>query len=277
MQSLQESFRFLKGFFFGRIKMKDDVLIIAGLELKSRLFIGSGKFPNNNLITDIIKVSESQIITVAVRRFDFENPRENILSFIPQGMHIMPNTSGARTADEAVRIARIAKAAVGTDLVKIEIINDNKYLLPDNYQTAKACEVLSKGGFNVFAYMNADLYAARDMQNAGAKAIMPLGAPIGTNRGIKTEEMVRILIEEIETPIIVDAGLGKASDACKCMEMGCAAVMVNTAISSSPNSILMAEAFKDAVIAGRKAYLAKHGAVSSAARASSPLTGFLRD
>ncbi|MDR2818669.1 MAG: thiazole synthase, partial [Endomicrobium sp.] len=136
---------------------------------------------------------------------------------------------------------------------------------------------LSKEGFNVFAYMNADLYAARDMQNAGAKAIMPLGAPIGTNRGIRTEEMVRILIEEIGTPIIVDAGLGKASEACKCMEMGCAAVMANTAISSSPNAVLMSEAFKDAVASGRKAYLAKHGTVSAIARASSPLTGFLRN
>ncbi|MDR2399251.1 MAG: thiazole synthase [Endomicrobium sp.] len=256
--------------------MKDDVLSIAGLELKSRLFLGSGKFPNNNLIPDIIKASESQIITVAVRRFDFENPHENILNFIPKDMHIMPNTSGARNTSEAVDIARIAKAACGTNLIKIEIINDNKYLLPDNYQTANACEILSKEDFNVFAYMNADLYSARDMQNAGAKAIMPLGSPIGTNRGLRTEEMVRILIEEIDTPIIVDAGLGKASDACKCMEMGCAAVMVNTAISSSANSVLMAQAFKDAVIAGRKAYLAKHGVVSNEAVASSPLTGFLR-
>ncbi|MDR2436829.1 MAG: thiazole synthase [Endomicrobium sp.] len=257
--------------------MKEDILKIAGINLKSRLFIGSGKFPNNSLIPDILKASGSQIITVAVRRFDFENPLENVLNFIPEDVYIMPNTSGARNAQEAVNIARIAKAACQTNLVKIEIINDNKYLLPDNYQTAKACETLSKEGFNVFTYMNADLYAARDMQNAGAKAIMPLGAPIGSNRGLRTEEMVRILIEEIDTPIIVDAGLGKACDACKCMEMGCAAVMANTAISSSPNTILMAEAFKCAVASGRKAYLAKHGAVSDVARASSPLTGFLRN
>jgi thiazole synthase len=257
--------------------MKEDVLNIAGLSLKSRLFIGSGKFANNNLIPDILKASGSQVITVAVRRFDFENPLENILNFIPKDIYIMPNTSGARNVEEAVNIARIAKAACQTNLIKIEIINDNKYLLPDNYQTAKACETLSKEGFSVFAYMNADLYAARDMQNAGAKAIMPLGAPIGTNRGFRTEEMVRILIEEIDTPIIVDAGLGKASEACKCMEMGCAAVMANTAISSSPNAVLMSEAFKDAVVSGRKAYIAKHGTVSAIARASSPLTRFLRD
>ncbi|MDR3071364.1 MAG: thiazole synthase [Endomicrobium sp.] len=257
--------------------MEDDFLEIAGLQLKSRLFIGSGKFSNNSLIPHITSAAESQIITVAVRRFDFENIYENILNYIPKDMYIMPNTSGARTSDEAVRIARIAKAAIGVNLVKIEIINDNKYLLPDNYQTARACEILSKEGFNVFAYMNADLYAARDMQNAGAKAIMPLGAPIGTNRGLQTEEMVKILIEEIDTPIIVDAGLGKTSDACKCMEMGCAAVMVNTAISSSVNPVLMAAAFKDAVAAGRKAYVAKTGDISYTAQASSPLTSFLRD
>ena len=257
--------------------MTQDIFDIAGLRLTSRLFIGSGKFPDNNLIPDILKMSGAQIITVAVRRFDFENPLENILTFIPENIHIMPNTSGARNAQEAVKIATIAKAALGTNLVKIEIINDNKYLLPDNYQTARACETLAKEDFKVFAYMNPDLYAARDLKNAGAAAIMPLGAPIGTNRGLKTEEMTRILIEEIDVPIIVDAGLGKASHACKCMEMGCAAVMANTAISSSPNAVLMAQAFKDAVISGRKAYLAKHGSVSNTAAASSPLTAFLRN
>jgi len=253
----------------------EDVLNIAGTEFKSRIFIGSGKFPNNELIPRIIESSHAQVMTVAVRRFDFANPKENILSYIPKNIRIMPNTSGARTAEEAVRIARLAKAAVKTDLIKIEIINDNKYLLPDNYQTARACETLSKENFKVFAYMNADLYAARDMQNAGAAAIMPLGAPIGTNKGLKTREMVKILIEEIDTPIIVDAGLGKPSDACECMELGCAAIMINTSISSSPNPVLMAEAFKDAVNAGRKAFLAKLGVVSDRAKASSPLTGFL--
>ncbi|MDR3275224.1 MAG: thiazole synthase [Endomicrobium sp.] len=253
-----------------------DILSIAGLELESRIFIGSGKFPNNELIPEIIKSSHAQVMTVAVRRIDFENPKENILSCIPKNIHIMPNTSGARTAGEAVRIARIAKTAAKTDLVKIEIINDNKYLLPDNYQTARACETLAKEGFKVFTYMNADLYAARDMQNAGAAAIMPLGSPIGTNKGLKTREMVKILIEEINTPIIIDAGLGKPSDACECMEIGCTAVMINTSISSSSNPVLMAEAFKDAVDAGRKAFLAKLGTVSDRAKASSPLTGFLQ-
>ncbi|MDR1926886.1 MAG: thiazole synthase [Endomicrobium sp.] len=257
--------------------MHEDILNISGLTIESRIFIGSGKFSNNKLIPEIIKSSQAQVMTVAVRRFDFQNPKENILNYIPKNVKIMPNTSGARNTDEAVRIARIAKATTKTDLIKIEIINDNKYLLPDNYQTARACEILSKEGFKVFTYMNADLYAARDMQNAGAVAIMPLGAPIGTNKGLKTKEMVKILIEEIDTPIIVDAGLGKPSDACECMEIGCAAIMINTSISSSQNPILMAESFKDAVNAGRKAFLAKLGAVSDKAKASSPLTGFLQD
>ncbi|BAG13858.1 thiazole synthase [Endomicrobiia bacterium] len=255
--------------------MNKDFFNIAGIELKSRIFIGSGKFSNNKLIPEIIKSSQAQVMTVAVRRFDFQNPKENILSYIPENIHVMPNTSGARNADEAVRIAHIAKNAAKTDLIKIEIINDNKYLLPDNYQTAKACEILAKEGFKVFAYMNADLYAARDMQNAGVAAVMPLGSPIGTNKGLKTKEMIRILTEEIIAPIIVDAGIGKPSDACECMEMGCAAVMINTSISSSQNPVLMAEAFKDAVNAGRKAFLAKLGAVSDRAKASSPLTDFL--
>lgn len=266
----------LRGFFMEK-NMNNDIFKIAGLELESRIFIGSGKFPGNELIPHIIKASGAQVITVAVRRFDFENPKENILCYIPEDIHIMPNTSGARNCDEAVRIARIARAAAKTDLIKIEVINDNKYLLPDNYETAKACEILAKEGFKVFPYMNPDLYAARDMQNAGACAVMPLAAPIGTNKGIRTEEMIKIITEESDIPVIVDAGLGRPSDACKCMEAGCAAVMVNTAISSSPDPVLMAAAFKDAVNAGRKGFLAKPGAVSDKAEASSPLTGFLHE
>jgi thiazole synthase len=259
-----------------RVNKNNDIFNIAELELKSRIFIGSGKFSDNRLIPKIIKSSCTQVMTIAVRRFDFKNPKENILNYIPKNVHIMPNTSGARDANEAVRIAHIARTAIKTNLIKIEIINDNKYLLPDNYQTSKACEILVKDGFKVFAYMNADLYAARDMKNAGVTAIMPLGSPIGTNRGLKVKEMVKILIDEINTPIIIDAGLGKPSDACECMEMGCSAVMVNTSIASSHNPILMAGAFKDAVNAGRKAFLAKFGITSNIAKASSPLTGFLQ-
>jgi len=257
--------------------MNKDIFDVANMKLESRIFIGSGKFHNNKLIPKLIEASMAQVMTVAVRRFDFENSKENILEYIPENVYIMPNTSGARNADEAVRIAHIAKIAARTDLIKVEIINDNKYLLPDNYQTAIACEMLSKEGFKVFAYMNADLYAARDMQNAGAVSIMPLGAPIGTNKGLRTKEMVKILLEEIDTPIIIDAGLGKPSDACECMELGCSGVMINTSISSSSNPVLMAGAFKDAVSAGRKAFLAKLGAVSDKAIASSPLTKFLEN
>ncbi|MDR1952555.1 MAG: thiazole synthase [Elusimicrobiota bacterium] len=255
----------------------DDKLRIAGLDLTSRIFIGSGKFPNNSLIPQIIEASEAQIITVAVRRFDFENPNENILGYIPENISIMPNTSGARNAKEAAIIAKLAREAIGTNLVKIEIINDNKYLLPDNYETARACEILAKDGFYVFAYMNADLSSARDMKNSGAAAIMPLGAPIGTNKGLLARDMIKILIDEIDLPIIVDAGIGKPSDACQAMEMGCAAVMINTAISSSGNPVLMAEAFKNSVEAGRKAFLAKLGTISDTGRASSPLTNFLNE
>lgn len=254
-----------------------DILHIAGLDISSRIFVGSGKLADNALVPDIIKSLEAEVITVAVRRFDFNNEKENILTYIPKQMHIMPNTSGARNADEAVKIARIAREAVKTDLVKIEIMSDNKYLLPDNFETIRACEILAKEGFKVFAYMNADLYAARALRDAGAAAVMPLGAPIGTNKGLRCEDMVKILIEQINLPIIVDAGLGKPSDACKCMELGCAAVMVNTAISSSADPVLMARAFKNAVRAGRDGFLAKFGAVSSTAKASDPLTGFLRD
>ncbi|MDR1942274.1 MAG: thiazole synthase [Endomicrobium sp.] len=255
--------------------MEKDLLTAGGLNLESRIFIGSGKFPDNSLIPEIIKAAGAQVITVAVRRFDFDNPKENILNFIPQNVKIMPNTSGARNAAEAVKIARIAKAAAQTDLIKIEIINDNKYLLPDNYETAKACEILAKEGFKVFPYMNADLYAARDMKNAGAAAVMPLAAPIGTNKGLQTKEMIRILIEEAGLPVIVDAGIGRPSDACACMEMGCEAVMINTAISTSADPVLMAKAFAFAVKAGRNAYAAGIGEKSETARASSPLTGFL--
>jgi thiazole synthase len=257
------------------MKMEKDILTAGGLNCESRILIGSGKFSDNALIPEIIKASGAQVITVAVRRFDFDNPKENVLNSIPPNVKIMPNTSGAGNAGEAVKIARIAKAAAQTDLIKIEVIRDNKYLLPDNYETAKACEVLAKEGFKVFPYMNADLYAARDMKNAGAAAVMPLASPIGTNRGLQTAEMIRILIEEAEIPVIVDAGLGKPSDACACMEMGCEAIMVNTAISSSTNPALMAKAFAQAVKSGRNARLAGLGKKSKTAQASSPLTGFL--
>jgi thiazole synthase len=189
----------------------------------------------------------------------------------------MPNTSGARNAAETVRIARLARAAGFGDWVKIEVITENRYLLPDNYETLKATEILAGEGFVVLPYMSPDLIAAKQMVNAGAAAVMPLGSPIGSNRGLKTRELIRILIEEIPLPIIVDAGIGRPSEAAEAMEMGAAAVLVNTAIATAGDPVTMAEAFGLAVKAGRMAFLAGTDEAQEYARASSPLTGFLRD
>jgi thiazole synthase len=254
-----------------------DDLIIGRDKVSSRLFLGSGKYPDDRQIPEILYAAGADVITVAVRRFDPDSPTDNMLQHIPDNIRLMPNTSGARTAEEAVRIARIAQAAGCGDWVKIEVIDDNNYLLPDGYETAAATEILAREGFIVLPYINPDLYVARSLRDAGAAAVMPLAAPIGTNRGLRTEEMIRILIDEINLPLIVDAGIGTPSDACRAMEMGAAACLVNTAIASSGQPILMAEAFKQAVEAGRKAFLAGRGAVSSTAVASSPLTGFLHE
>lgn len=257
-------------------KSTGDRLIIGGKELTSRLFLGTGKYTNNRLIPEVVKASGSQVVTVALRRVDLSNKEENIVSYIPQECTLMPNTSGARTADEAVRIARLARAAGCGNWIKIEVISDNRYLLPDNIETIKATEILAAEGFVVLPYMSPDLMAAKRMVEAGAAAVMPLGAPIGTNRGLKTKELVKIIIEEIAVPIIVDAGIGRPSEAAEAMEMGAAAVLVNTAVATASNPIVMAEAFGLAVTAGRKAYLAGPGAIQDYAAASSPLTGFLQ-
>ncbi|MCM8900174.1 thiazole synthase [Caldicoprobacter algeriensis] len=254
----------------------DDKLVIAGQELSSRLFIGTGKFPSHRVIPEVINRSGAQVVTVALRRVNLDYPEENMLNYIPEGCIIMPNTSGARNAEEAVRIARIARAACGSNWIKIEVINDNKYLLPDNYETIKATEILAKEGFIVLPYMSPDLIAARRLRDAGAAAVMPLGAPIGTNKGLKARELIKIMIDEIDLPVIVDAGLGRPSHAAEAMEMGAAAVLVNTAIATADDPVTMAEAFALAVKAGRMAYLAGMGVVKEYAEASSPLTGFLR-
>ncbi|MDN5276659.1 MAG: thiazole synthase [Clostridiales bacterium] len=254
----------------------DDKLVIAGQELSSRLFIGTGKFHSHRVIPEVINRSGAQVVTVALRRVNLDYPEENMLNYIPEGCIIMPNTSGARNAEEAVRIARIARAACGSNWIKIEVINDNKYLLPDNYETIKATQILAKEGFIVLPYMSPDLIAARRLMDAGAAAVMPLGAPIGTNKGLKARELIKIMIDEIDLPVIVDAGLGRPSHAAEAMEMGAAAVLVNTAIATADDPVAMAEAFSLAVKAGRMAYLAGMGAVKEYAEASSPLTGFLR-
>ena len=255
--------------------MEKDQLILGGRAFTSRFILGSGKY-SLELIQAAVEQAGAEIITLALRRAN-GGALKNILDYLPENIVRLPNTSGARTAEEAVRIARLARELCQTDFVKLEIVRDSKYLLPDNYATAKATEILAKEGFIVMPYMSPDLQAARDMANAGAACIMPLGAPIGTNKGLCTKEFIKILIEEIDLPIIVDAGIGKPSQACEAMEMGAAAVMVNTAIASAGNIPQMAAAFKAAISAGRQAYLAGLGQVGHYAQASSPLTGFLRE
>lgn len=252
-----------------------DFFEIGGKKLTSRLFTGTGKYADDTVIPAVCQSSGSQVITVALRRVDLNAATDNVMAHIPEHMVLLPNTSGARTADEAVRIARLARAMGCGDWIKIEVISDARYLLPDGYETAKATEVLAGEGFTVLPYMNPDLYVARSLADAGAAAIMPLGAPIGTNRGLKTREMVRILIEEMDLPIIVDAGIGRPSEACEAMEMGAAACLVNTAIATASDPVAMGRAFGQAVEAGRAAYLSGPGARRTLAAASSPLTGFL--
>ncbi|MDE7240676.1 thiazole synthase [Desulfovibrio sp.] len=257
--------------------MRDDPLVIGGVTLKSRLFIGTGKYGDDALIPAVAEASGAEVITVAMRRV--EPGQKGVMGHIPPHMRLLPNTSGARTAEEAVRLARLARAAGCGDWIKIEVISDNRHLLPDGYGTARATEILAAEGFTVLPYINPDLYVARACVDAGAAAVMPLGAPIGTNRGLMTREMIAILIEELDIPIVVDAGIGLPSQACEAMEMGAAACLVNTAIASSGDPVRMARAFGAAVAAGRDAWLAGPGAVKArgeGAEASSPLTGFLR-
>lgn len=247
-----------------------DVLNLGGHEFSSRFILGSGKY-SLELIEAAVKNAGAEIITMALRRAGTDMP--NILDYIPQGITLLPNTSGSRTAEEAVRIARMSREVCGSNFVKLEVIPDTKYLLPDNYETVKATEILAAEGFVVMPYMYPDLNAARAMVNAGAACIMPLGAPIGSNLGVVTKKFIQILIDELDVPVIVDAGIGSPAQACEAMQMGAAAVMVNTALASSGDVPAMAEAFKLAVKAGRKAYLAGIGAVTGRAAASSPLTG----
>ena len=256
--------------------MNNDKLILGGHEFNSRFILGSGKY-SLNLIEAAVRDAGAEIITLAVRRANTKE-QENILDYIPKGVTLLPNTSGARTAEEAVRIARLAREIGCGDMVKIEIMRDTKYLLPDNNETVKATEILAKEGFVVLPYMYPDLYAARDLVNAGAAAIMPLASPIGSNKGLAAKEFIQILVDEIDLPIIVDAGIGRPSQACEAMEMGAAAIMANTALATAGNLPLMAAAFRQAVEAGRKAYLSGLGRVlTRGASASDPLTGFLRD
>ncbi len=255
--------------------MKRDTWTLGGHEFTSRFILGSGKY-NLELIRAAVEEAGAQIITLAVRRANSETA--SILDYIPKGVTLLPNTSGARNAEEAVRIARLARELGCGDFVKIEVINDSKYLLPDNYETVRATELLAREGFVVMPYMYPDLNAARALRDAGAACVMPLAAPIGSNKGLCTREFIQILVDEIDLPVIVDAGIGRPSQACEAMEMGVAAVMSNTAVATAGDIRKMAGAFKKAIEAGREAYLAGPGRVlEKGGDASSPLTGFLRD
>lgn len=253
-------------------------LHIADRIFKSRLFLGTGKFGDLNEMNHAITASASQLVTVALKRIDQTTSDDNLISALDlNAIHLLPNTSGARTAEEAVLAAQLAREALETNWVKLEIHPDPRYLLPDPIETLRATESLAKLGFVVMPYIHADPVLCKRLENAGTAVVMPLGAPIGSNKGLRTLDFLEIIIEESNVPVVVDAGIGAPSDAAKAMEIGADAVLVNTAIAVSDHPVQMAEAFKEAVIAGRKAYEAGLGKVGSHAIGSSPLTSFLFD
>lgn len=253
-----------------------DKLIIGDHEFASRLFVGTGKFSSNRLMAEAIDASGTQMVTVALRRIDTDDKEDDLLRHILRpGVQLLPNTSGARNAEEAVFAAQLAREAFGTNFIKLEIHPDPKYLLPDPVETLKATEVLAKEGFIVLPYVQADPVLCKRLEDVGTAAVMPLAAPIGTNKGIVVRDMLEIIIEQSRVPVVVDAGLGVPSHAALAMEMGADAVLVNTAIAIAGDPVAMARAFAKAVEAGREARLARPGASSVAAVASSPLTSFL--
>lgn len=254
-------------------------LTIAGRIFSSRLFIGTGKFGAPDIMADAVRQSGAELVTVALRRVDLnedagEDPMLSRLN--PEAVVIVPNTSGARTAEEAVRIARLAKAAAGLNWVKLELTPDPNWLLPDPVETLKAAEILVKEDFVVLPYINADPVLAHRLEEVGTAAVMPLGAPIGTNRGLRTKDMIEIIVEQARVPVIVDAGLGMPSHAAAAIELGADAVLVNTAVASAGNPVLMAQAFDQAIRAAEMARDADPRGEQRTAAASSPLTGFLR-
>jgi thiazole synthase len=251
-------------------------LTIANKTFTSRLFLGTGKFSSNELMEKSILASETQMVTVAMKRINMDNREDDMLNhIIHPNIQLLPNTSGARDAEEAVFAAQMAREAFGTNWLKLEIHPDPRYLLPDSIETLKATEELVKLGFVVLPYCQADPVLCKRLEEAGAATVMPLGAPIGTNKGLRTEDFLRIIVEQSNVPVVVDAGIGAPSHAAAAMEMGASAVLVNTAIAVAGDPVAMAKAFKDAVIAGRMAYEAGLGSISFNANASSPLTSFL--
>lgn len=259
--------------------MKKDILEIGGRSFASRLFVGTGKFSSPDIMLEAVKASETEMVTVAMKRVDMANEAEDLmLTHINRdNVQLLPNTSGVRDAREAVFAAKLARDIFGTDFIKLEIHPDPKYLLPDPVETLKATEELAKLGFKVLPYIQADPVLCKRLEEVGTAAVMPLGAPIGTNKGLRTRDLLEIIIAESRVPVIVDAGLGAPSHAAEAMELGADAVLVNTAIAVANDPVEMAVAFKEAVVAGRRAYLAGLGAVAGSimAEASSPLTAFL--
>ncbi|RCW94131.1 thiazole synthase [Winogradskyella arenosi] len=251
-------------------------LKIADKEFTSRLFTGTGKFSTSGLMKDALLASESELVTVALKRVDVQNKDDDILTHLKQPhINLLPNTSGVRTAKEAIFAAELSREALGTHWVKLEIHPDPRYLLPDPIETLKAAEALVKLGFVVMPYIHADPVLCKRLEDVGTQCVMPLGAPIGSNKGLKTQDFLEIIIEQSNVPVIVDAGIGAPSHAAYAMELGADAVLVNTAIAVSQDPVAMAKAFKMAVEAGRMAYEAKLAPIQNKAEASSPLTSFL--
>lgn len=258
--------------------MKNQPLTIADRTFESRLFLGTGKFGNLSQMTDSIIVSGSEMVTMALKRVDAQSSEDDLLNALkPANVHLLPNTSGARTAKEAVLAAQLAREALETNWVKLEIHPDPKYLLPDPIETLYATEELAKLGFVVMPYIHADPVLCKRLEDAGTAVVMPLGAPIGTNKGLKTLDFLEIIISQTNVPVVIDAGIGAPSDAAKALEMGADAVLVNTAIAVAHDPVRMAQAFKEGVFAGRRAFEAGLGAIVQHAEASSPLTSFLFD
>jgi thiazole synthase len=255
-------------------KMKK--LVIAEKEFSSRLFLGTGKFSSNEVMSDAIKSSKTQMVTVAMKRLDLMNKQNDMLQHITKpGIQLLPNTSGVRNAKEAVFAAQMAREAFGTNWLKLEIHPDPKYLLPDPVETLKATETLAKLGFVVLPYIQADPVLCKRLEEVGAATVMPLGAPIGTNKGLKTKDLLEIIIKQSKVPVVIDAGIGAPSHAAEALEMGADAVLVNTAIAVAGNPVAMAEAFRLAVESGRMAFEAQLAVQFNVAQASSPLTSFL--
>ena len=253
-----------------------DKLIIGDKSFQSRLFLGTGKFGSHQLMSESIKASGTELVTVALKRVDANNPNDDMLRHIDHpGVNLLPNTSGVRTAKEAVFAAQLAREALETNWLKLEIHPDPRYLLPDSIETLKAAEELVKLGFIVLPYISADPVVCKRLEDVGVHAVMPLGAPIGSNKGLKTKDMLRIIIEQSNVPVVIDAGIGAPSHAAFAMELGADAVLVNTAIAIAADPVRVSTAFKMAVEAGRMAYLSQLGQTSDVAVASSPLTSFL--